>query len=43
MAQDFERDIQRNVGTSSVTLRTANSDDAVISIRCANEIGRAHV
>jgi len=36
MAQDFERDIQRNVGTSSATLRTANSDDAVISIRCAN-------
>ena len=38
MAQDFERDIQRNVGTSSVVLRTANSDDAVISIRCANVI-----
>ena len=36
MAQDFERDIQRNVGTSSVVLRTANSDDAIISIRCAN-------
>ena len=36
MAQDFERDLQRNVGTSAVTLRTANSDDACIGIRVAN-------
>jgi len=36
MAQDFERNIARNVGTSAVTIRTANSDDAVISIRLAN-------
>ena len=27
MAQDFERSIQRNVGTSAVTVRTANSDE----------------
>ena len=32
MAQDFERNIARNVGTSAVTLRTANSDDALIGI-----------
>ena len=36
MAQDFERYIQRNVGTSAVTVHTSNSDDAIISIRCAN-------
>ena len=36
MAQDFERYIQRNVGTSAATIHTSNSDDAVISIRCAN-------
>ena len=36
MAQDFERDLQRNVGKSPVTLRTANSDDACIGIRVAN-------
>ena len=36
MAQDFERYIQRNVGTSAATVHTSNSDDAVISIRCAN-------
>jgi hypothetical protein len=36
MAQDFERYIQRNVGTSAATIQTSNSDDAVISIRCAN-------
>ena len=29
MAQDFERSIARNIGTSASTLRTANSDDAV--------------
>ena len=36
MAQDFERDKQRNVGTSAVTLRTANSDDAIVGINVAN-------
>ena len=36
MAQDFERDIQRNVGTSAVTVRTANSDDAIVGINIAN-------
>jgi len=36
MAQDFERYIQRNIGTSAATIHTSNSDDAVISIRCAN-------
>ena len=36
MAQDFERYIQRNVGTSAATIHTSNSDDAIISIRCAN-------
>ena len=36
MAQDFERYIQRNVGTSAATVHTSNSDDAIISIRCAN-------
>ena len=36
MAQDFEQYIQRNVGTSAATVHTSNSDDAIISIRCAN-------
>ena len=36
MAQDFERNIARNVGTSEVVLRTANSDDALIGINVAN-------
>ena len=36
MAQDFERNIARNVGTGAVTLRTANSDDALIGINIAN-------
>ena len=36
MAQDFERSIARNVGTSEVVLRTANSDDALIGINIAN-------
>ena len=36
MAQDFERYIQRNIGTSAATVHTSNSDDAIISIRCAN-------
>ena len=38
MAQDFERDKQRNVGTSAVTQRTANSDDAIVGINVANVI-----
>ena len=33
MAQDFERYIQRNIGTSLTTIHTSDSDDAVISIR----------
>jgi hypothetical protein len=36
MAQDFERSIVRNVGTSAVTVRTANSDDALVGINVAN-------
>ena len=36
MAQDFERARERNIGTSFVSLRIADSDDAIISIRCAN-------
>ena len=36
MAQDFERNIQRNVGTSAVTVRTADSDDAIVGINIAN-------
>ena len=36
MAQYFERYIQRNVVTSAATVHTSNSDDAIISVRCAN-------
>ena len=36
MAQDFERSIARNIGTSASTLRTANSDDAIVGINLAN-------
>tara|TARA_Y100000114_G_C11527782_1_gene216542 strand:- start:200 stop:526 length:327 start_codon:yes stop_codon:yes gene_type:complete len=36
MAQDFERSIQRNVGTSAATVRTADSDDAIVGINVAN-------
>ena len=36
MAQDFERDKARNVGTRASTLRTANSDDAIVGINVAN-------
>ena len=36
MAQDFERNTANGVGTSAVTLRTANSDDAIVGIRLAN-------
>ena len=36
MAQDFERDIDRNTGTGAVTVFTCDSDDAVVGIRWAN-------
>ena len=37
MAQDFERHIDRNTGTGEVVaVAAANSDDAVVGIRCAN-------
>ena len=36
MAQDFERNIARNVGTSASTIYTADSDDAVVGINVAN-------
>ena len=41
MAQDFTRYIARDTGTSGATIFTANSDDAVISIRLANIAGSA--
>ena len=36
MAQDFENSIVRSVGTSGDTVRTANSDDAIVGLRLAN-------
>ena len=36
MAQNFRRYLARNVGTSAVTLHTANSYDTVIGIAIAN-------
>ena len=36
MAQDFERNFANGVGTSGSTLRTANSDDAIVGITIAN-------
>ena len=36
MAQDFERNTANGVGTSASTLRTANSDDAIVGITVAN-------
>ena len=36
MAQDFRNNLQRNVGTSEVTLITGGDFDAVIGIRCCN-------
>ena len=36
MAQDFERNTANAVGTSAVTLRTANSDDTIVGIHVAN-------
>ena len=32
MAQDFERSIANGVGTGATTLRTADSDDAIVGI-----------
>ena len=36
MAQDFENSVVRSVGTSGDTVRTANSDDAIVGLRFAN-------
>ena len=36
MAQDFERNTANEVGTSASTLRTADSDDAIVGITVAN-------
>ena len=36
MAQDFERNKARNVGTSASSLRTSNGDDAIVGINVAN-------
>ena len=36
MAQDFERSIANGVGTGGTTLRTADSDDAIVGIMVAN-------
>ena len=38
MAQDFRNNLQRNVGTSEVTLITGGDFDAVIGIRCCNVV-----
>ena len=38
MAQDFERVLKTNVGTSATEIRAAaNSDDAIIGMRFANK------
>lgn len=39
MAQDFEKAVGLNVGTSPATILTSNSDDAIIGIRLANILG----
>ena len=36
MAQDFERNIHRELDTTASTLRTADSDDALVGINIAN-------
>ena len=36
MAQDFERGIAREIGTTASTLWTADSDDAVVGIMISN-------
>ena len=38
MAQNFRNNLQRNVGTSPVTLVTGGDFDAVIGIRCCNVV-----
>ena len=38
MAQNFRNNLQRNVGTSEVTLVTGGDYDAVIGIRCCNVV-----
>ena len=40
MAQDFERVLKQNIGTSATEVRAAaNSDDAIIGMRFANKSG----
>jgi len=39
MAQDFTRYIARATGTGGATILTANSNDAIVSIRLANILG----
>ena len=45
MAQDFENSLQRNIsnsaGSATVLRTAANSDDAIIGVRCANTSGTA--
>ena len=42
MAQDFERVLKQNIGTSATEVRAAaNSDDAIIGMRFANKTGSA--
>jgi len=41
MAQDFTRYKERNIGTSAVTLFTANSNDTIVGISVANVTGSA--
>lgn len=36
MAQDFKRYVSNNVGTSAVTVHTANSNDTIIGISLSN-------
>ena len=38
MAQNYRNNLQRNVGTSEVTLITGGDFDAVIGIRCCNVV-----
>ena len=44
MAQDFERTLKQDitlVGSPTVLRTAANSDDAIIGVRCANTSGTA--
>ena len=36
MAQDFENSVARDKGTAGATIRTADSDDAIVGLRLAN-------